>query len=187
MPRPLRSGPGTTNAVILTVPKGASVTVSGSSNGWASANYNGTSGYIATQYLQAAGSGAATDPNATVTGNTGAAGSASAATTAAVNLREGPSTSNKVIMTVPKGASVTVSSTSNGWAAVNYSGKSGYISTKYLSGLAGGSGASTDTQVTTARVNMRSGPATSNSVVVIIPKGASVTVSSTSNGWSADL
>ncbi len=180
----LRSGPGTTNASIMILPKGATVSVSTSANGWAAVNYNGTGGYIASQYLAAA-SGAAATPSTTVTGNTGAAGSASATTTANVNLRDAASTSGKVLTTVPKGASVTVTGTANGWASVTYNGTSGYMSTKYLSGLAGGGGSTSSNYTTTAKVNLRNGPSTSSAVVTEVPKGATVTVTSTSNGWSA--
>ncbi len=53
-------------------------------------------------------------------------------TTAALNLRKGPSTKYKKITTLGKGASVTYISQKNGWYKVSYKGKKGYVSSKYL-------------------------------------------------------
>lgn len=55
-------------------------------------------------------------------------------TTANLNLRKGASTSYSIILTIPKGANVTiVSNNSNGWSLVKYSSSYGFVSTKYLS------------------------------------------------------
>ena len=48
----LRKGAGTTYSKILTIPYGAAVSVSSISNGWATAKYNGYSGYCSSQYLR---------------------------------------------------------------------------------------------------------------------------------------
>lgn len=54
-------------------------------------------------------------------------------TTASVNLRTGPSTSQAVILVVLKGEMVTQTGTTNGgWSEVLYNGKKGFISSQYL-------------------------------------------------------
>ncbi len=53
----LRTGPGTNNPVILVMPSGASVMLTGeTSNGFSALTYNGSSGWAATQYLSNGGS-----------------------------------------------------------------------------------------------------------------------------------
>ena len=54
-------------------------------------------------------------------------------TTANLNLRNGASTSYPILLTIPKGASVTiVSNNSNGWSLVKYNSTYGFVSSKYL-------------------------------------------------------
>lgn len=54
-------------------------------------------------------------------------------TTANLNMRSGPSTSYKILVTIPKGTSVKVSArASSGWYKVSYGGRTGWISNKYV-------------------------------------------------------
>lgn len=52
--------------------------------------------------------------------------------TGTLNVRNQPSTSGKVIATLAKNFNVTVTSQGNGWARISYSGKIGYVSSKYI-------------------------------------------------------
>lgn len=53
-------------------------------------------------------------------------------TTDALNMRAGPSTNQRIILTAPKGATVTKTGTKGVWATVQYNGKSGYMHSDYL-------------------------------------------------------
>ena len=54
-------------------------------------------------------------------------------TTANLNLRMEASTSSKIITTIPKGKTIEiVDKSKTGWYKVNYSGKTGYVSSKYV-------------------------------------------------------
>lgn len=121
----LRSGPGTSYAVVTVVPGGATVSATGSSTGgWVPVSYAGRRGYIAGNYLQAAPSGSAEAPAAT--------GSATA--TGYVNVRTGPSTSYAVIAVAAPGQSVSTTGTTSGnWTQVVWSGRTAWISSSYLS------------------------------------------------------
>lgn len=134
----LRSGPGTSYAVQIVVPAGASLYVDSITNGWAHTGFANYDGYVSSEYL--AGLGGYAAPATTVTSNTAPSGNAnngSYTITGNVNLRTGPSTDYASMMVVPAGAVVTVSDYANGWAHVNYGGYVGYVSTKYVSGLGG--------------------------------------------------
>lgn len=115
----LRTGPGTSYAIILTMPKGSSVSVISTSGGWSKVTYSGKTGYASASYLTS------TAPISTVISYK--------YTTAALNLRTGPSTSYAIILTIPKGSQVEVLDTSKAWPKVRYSGKEGYASPSYLS------------------------------------------------------
>ena len=115
------------------MPSGARVSLTGeTSNGFAKLTYQGTTGWASSQYLSTSGGGSnngggsGTDPGS---GNAG-----SATTTSSVNLRAGPSTSDRVLLVVPSGAGVTLTGTNqNGFSGVSYNGTRGWISSQYLS------------------------------------------------------
>lgn len=69
-------------------------------------------------------------------------------TASLLNLRSGPGTGYSIVTTIPNGASVTVTATGGGWAAVEYSGLSGYCSMEYLSICAETTTETTETEVT---------------------------------------
>lgn len=122
----LRTGAGTSYPIILTMPKGSRVEVLSESGGWARLTYEGKTGYASTSYLTATAPGTGTPTVVTKY------------TTANLNLRTGPGTNYSIILTIPRGAQVTVLSTANGWSNVTYSGRTGYASAAYLTSTAPG-------------------------------------------------
>jgi peptidoglycan/xylan/chitin deacetylase (PgdA/CDA1 family) len=114
-----RTGPGTGYSIIMVIPKGAQVMVDSTSGGWAHASYSGKTGYLSLSYL---------------TGSLPETGGAyTRYTTADLNLRSGPGTSYAILAVIPRGTELSITSSSNGWASTAYGGKSGYVSTAYLS------------------------------------------------------
>lgn len=118
----MRSGPGTSYAVLLVIPKGAEVQVLNSSSTWYKVSYSGKTGYVSSAYL-------ASSPTAP----TPPAQPAVRYTTADLNLRTGPGTSYAVILSMPKGSQVTILDTKSAWPRVRYGTKEGYASPAYLS------------------------------------------------------
>lgn len=57
-------------------------------------------------------------------------------TASVLNVRSGPSTGNKVITTVKKNQAVTVTGTSGSWNKIAANGKTGWVSSKYLTSSA---------------------------------------------------
>lgn len=124
----LRASMSTSSRKLTLIPKGGKVSlVMKYSNGWSKVTYNGRTGYVSSSYIKAAGSSNNTAPTPSPSyGKT-------ARTTAVLNLRRGAGTSYSSIMKIPQNATVSVlSSYSNGWSKVNYSGKVGFVSNQYL-------------------------------------------------------
>ena len=121
----VRTGPSTSYAKIVTLSYGQSVNVLSTSNGWSKINYNGSTGYVSSQYLQSTkpSSSSSLETSQTVK---------YVNTTSGLNMRTGPATSYAKITTIAYGQSVNVLSTSNGWSKINYSGSTGYVSSQYL-------------------------------------------------------
>lgn len=195
----LRSGPGTSYGVVAVMPDGAAVSLTGEvSNGFSKLTWSGTTGWAATQYL----AGSSSSNSGSNSGNASSSGSTAvgdtvtgtAYTTARLNLRSGPSTSNGARLVIPSGAKVDVmGGAQSGFTPVRYNGTKGWASSSYLSGSApGGSSSSSgsnsgsttviDTLVATANVNMRTGPGTSYRVVRVVARGTEVGVTGSAQG-----
>lgn len=182
----MRSGPGTGYSIITTIPKGAAVSVASVSGGWAKVTYGTRTGYVSVSYLSMTSAAPAPAPTPAPESPSGDVRK----TTANLNMRSGPGTGYSVLMTIPNGSSVNVSSVSGGWAKVTYGGKTGYVSTAYLTQPVTSTPApapvtpSEDIRTTLYNLNMRSGPGTGYSIITTIPKGSGVSVSSVSGGWA---
>ncbi|WP_371025305.1 SH3 domain-containing protein [Paraclostridium ghonii] len=174
-----RQGPGTNYSVITSLSKGTKVGVISESNGWAKISYNGTIGYVSSQYLGDINSGGGEDN--TVKEN-------KVVTASSVNFRQGPGTNYSVITSLSKGTKVGVISESNGWAKISYNGTIGYVSSQYLGDASSGGGEDNTVKenkvVTASSVNFRQGPGTNYSVITSLSKGTKVGVISESNGWA---
>jgi uncharacterized protein YraI len=77
-----------------------------------------------------------------------------------------------VLTTMPTGASVTITGAiTNGFYPVQYNGTAGYAAAQYITVT------STQTAtVTGGALNLRSGPGTTYSVLLVMPNGATVTI-----------
>jgi len=167
----LRSGPGTGYSILASLSKGTEVRYladGGSANGyrWSKVQVlaTGKQGFVAASLLSAPdGSG---DP--VIIGT--------AKTTANVNLRSGPSTSNTVLKVVPTGSTVQISGqVQNGFRYVIISGLAGWISDQFLSsGVPGDGPYDPNYATTTGRLNLRAQPSPSAPVLLVMPSGATV-------------
>lgn len=163
----LRSGPGTSYGVITVLNSGAIVTLTGqSSNGFRSVTFGSLSGWVSADYLSFASNPSPPvnppNPQATTTDN--------------VNFRTGPGLTFSVIRVIPVRTEVTLTGeTSNGFSSVSVAGVAGWISSDYLT-QEGTQPQPSGVAVTTDRLNLRSAPNTSSSVLTVIPDGATVTL-----------
>ena len=120
----LRVEASTSSKIITTIPKGKTIEIVEKLNsGWYKVNYNGKTGYVSSSYVSINGS---TENKPSIVTEKGV-------TTANLNLRVGSSTSSKIITTIPKGKTIEiVEKLNSGWYKVNYNGKTGYVSSKYV-------------------------------------------------------
>ena len=165
----VRSGPDKSYNIEFYLKKGDKVTVKSLSNGFYKiVNQNGKEGWASSKYIKLQESSVTSVKY----------------TTGYLNMRTGPSTSYRIITTLPKGAEVQVISESNGWAKVKYNSKEGYVSSKYL-----GSNQNQTTQtsikyVNTTALNVRSGPSKSYKILTTYKYGQAVKVISISGDWA---
>ena len=65
-----------------------------------------------------------------------------------LNVRSGPGTSYKKLGALPYGTEIAVAEISNGWATVQYSGQTAYVSAQYIEEVAGQGASTTDSTTT---------------------------------------
>lgn len=127
----LHSGVGTKHKVLLTIPKGKKISLTGkTSKGWYQVKYASKTGWVSGTYL---GSFSGSKPKTQTSPSKPKSSAKTKKTTANLNLRTKAGTGNKILLTIPKGKKVSLTGkTSKGWYQVKYSSKTGWVSGKYL-------------------------------------------------------
>ena len=115
----LRAGPSTKDKILLVLPFGAVVELTGqSANGFLSVRFKGVDGWAFAQFL-------ALQPCPVVP--------KTAVTTVNLNLRAGPSLKDKILLVMPAGSTVTLTGQSaNGFLSVRFKGVDGWAFAQFL-------------------------------------------------------
>lgn len=185
----LRETASTASHVLGTIAHGGAVTVLANDGSWCYVQAGAYEGYIMTKYLSL---------NENVTGDAPSGDSAPSMDTGeteavvrtasgTLNLREQPTTAARVLMTIPRGESIIVTSRNAEWCAVRYAGVDGHVMTRFLSFPGDASAEPTSYAIVATQsgpLNMRSQPSTGSAVVVQIPRNARVGVIAQSGSWS---
>lgn len=113
------------------------------------------------------------------------ASASSAISTDVLNVRSGPGTDYARVKQLNAGATVNVLETKNGWNRIGTDQwvSGAYLKTSSVSTASSATAESTFSAITTAVLNVRSGPATSYSRVKQLTAGAKVTVLEVKNDW----
>lgn len=165
--------------ILITIPKGKTVSYISKSGTWYKVKYGTKTGYVSSSYLKK-----------TSTTTSAAAKTYTYQTTDNLNLRATASANAKILLSIPKGKNVTYISTSGSWYKVKYNDKTGYVSSKYIKKTL--VTASKPVEVppvnftatnyqTTASLNMRETASASGKLIMTIPKGEVVVAASKTN------
>jgi len=104
--------------------------------------------------------------------------------TQSLRLRSGPGLTHSVNMLLSEGDVVVVlNRTNSDWYRVNFLGNVGYVSAPLLRDVLAVENFNAQGRITGSRVNIRSGSATSYSVLTTIAESTVVTVTGINNGW----
>lgn len=179
----LRATADESASTVTEIETGKSVIVSNRGDTWCAARYNGKTGYILTASLSFSSSETPT-PTATTTATV-------ATQSGSLNMRTEASAGSTILTTIPKGATVTVTSKGTIWCGVTYSGYSGYVMTAYLQ-FADETDTDDETVDTTATVttvsgslNLRQLPKAGSSILTTIPRLAIISVQTKGVEWCA--
>ena len=184
----LRSGAGADTAILTTIPRGATVVVlQKETSAWYRVHYNGTTGYVSSDYLKNFSSSASLRLSGTVNESD-------------VRVRDKSSTSGAILGTASKGAQVSVIGIENGWYKISAEGHTGFMRSDYItlngsgnssssasgsSSSSSGSGSSSGKAgtVTGSYVNFRTGPSTSYQVISTLSRNTEVKVLAKAGSW----
>ncbi|MBV1778169.1 SH3 domain-containing protein [Paeniglutamicibacter sp. ABSL32-1] len=100
---------------VVGIPAKKNVTVDAKSGSWLRVKYAGKTGWVPLSQLAVFKAPAKTRT-----------------TTDRLNLRAGTSTSTRSLLVIPKGKKLTVKATRGSWTQTSYSGKTGWVSSRYL-------------------------------------------------------
>lgn len=180
----LRSQANTSSAVIQVMPAGANVTLTGRSSGdFLQLEYKGRTGWAHKNWIRIDNSSAPSKPvPAPAKPVTSIKGEGRV--TEELNLRSEATTTSSILLTMPAGASVKLLGEASGlFYKIEYNGRTGWAHKDWIEQVS-----STVTPAKTARVseavNLREGPATEYKRIMVLPAGATVTVTGQqSNGF----
>lgn len=175
-PLNLRSGPSTSEIVVVVIPASTTVEITGAGEaGFLPVSWNGLSGWASADYLSTGAPDG--DPSA---------GAGPAQTTSYLNFRSGPGTDYGIISVIPNGASISLTGeSSGGFVEVVYNGLQGWVSADYITGGSGAPAPDPEPEpapvevaslVTTSALNLRSDASLSGAVLTVIPSGTTVSV-----------
>ncbi|BCC46491.1 hypothetical protein bcgnr5378_27270 [Bacillus cereus] len=128
----VRTQPNTSSAIMGRVYEGKALQVIGEENGWLKINHNGRTGYVSSEYVKFVKGNTPSKPE-TSNPSTEATVGDYYVNVNVLNVRSGAGTNHGVIGALSKGIKVQVLFEQNGWGKINYNGKSGYVSSKFLS------------------------------------------------------
>ncbi|PKF86887.1 mannosyl-glycoprotein endo-beta-N-acetylglucosamidase [Bacillus sp. BA3] len=131
----MRNKPSESASVIVKLARGVEVDVISESNGWSKIKAYGGEGYVNTQYLSATKPGPLPGLDPDEEGNTSVK-YVNVNDGSSLNMRSAASATASIIAKLVNNTAVTVYSESNGWSRVTANGKTGYVSTQYLTAKA---------------------------------------------------
>ena len=174
----VRSGPSASTKIIGSLYRGQTVTVIGTTNGWAKVRFKEQAAYVASRYLIKGGTLSAPS----------SAASAVRVTTTDLNLREGPGLSYRVITVLDKGTVVTLTGkAARGYAEVSVAGHQGWASRQYLTSTGSGLPKIIGVRVATADLLIRTTSGSDYKVVGEVTKGTKLSVTGTTQNGRAQI
>ena len=209
----VRSGASTSSGIIGSLSNGSNVTILGESGNWYKIKYGTSTGYVSKEYIKASGeSSNSNTENNSNNSNAGSNESNSSGETSiaksgkvvnvqsALNVRNGASTSSRIIGSLSNGSNVTILGESGNWYKIKYGNSTGYVSKDYVKTSEESSNSNTGNNASSSSgesssnksgkvvnvhssLNVRSGASANSSVIGSLANGSNVTIVGESGSW----
>ncbi|HHD2752993.1 TPA: SH3 domain-containing protein [Clostridium perfringens] len=188
----MRSGPGSNYNVIGTLRNNDKVEIIKEVNGWYEIKFNGKSGYVSSQYVNIVeeGSNEENPVEPPVSGNK----QGIVKVNSTLNMRSGPGSNYGVIGTLHNNDKVEIIREVSGWYEIKFNGKSGYVSSQYVTIVDGGANEENPVEPpvsvnkqgivkVNSTLNMRSGPGSNYGVIGTLRNNDKVEILKEVDGW----
>lgn len=183
----VRASASVKSSIVMQLKKNQTVAVLEQKSGWAKIQSGSKTGWVNASYLTVKQAAAASLKTAKVNASS-------------LNVRSTPALTGKIVLTLKKGSTVTVAKTQKDWSNISVSGKTGWVSSKYLTiqtaasakpsaappkpaAPAAAPAKPVTKKVTASSLNIRTLPSTSGKVVTTVKKNDIVTVLKTQGTW----
>jgi len=177
----VRAKPSTSAKILGSLHRGQTVKASAESGGWTTITFKGAKAYVSSRYLT--GGDDLPDSDDVDKG-------AVKLTTTEVNLREGPSLTDDVVVVLDQGTRVTTTGkTAKGWTEVTAGSRTGWVSSQYLTAATsnGGLPKPIGTRRTTMDLNVRATSAEDGKLLGLARKGTTVSITGTTANARAQI
>ncbi len=142
----LRADPSATAKILTTIPEGTTINLAAQQDGWYQTSYQGQTGWVAADYVTVTTTNQSptgtTDPQPTgtapqPTGTGTASGNqfpqqGKITASGGLNLRDTPSSTGKILMTIPQGTTINLAAQQGQWYQTTYQGQTGWVSANYV-------------------------------------------------------
>ncbi|WP_162356422.1 SH3 domain-containing protein [Metabacillus mangrovi] len=173
----IRSGAGTNYRITGSLPEGRQAVLLERKGSWTKVSYDGATGWVASQFIAGRSTGGTKAPEAPK-------GTNGYITAASLNVRSAPASASSIIGSVKKGTAVVILQTNGSWHRISYSGKTGWVSSDFVSSkAASGTTKPKSGQVTANSLNVRSTPALSGSIAGKVSKNQKVEIIDERDSW----
>ena len=191
----MRSGPGSNYNVIGTLRNNDKVEIIKEVNGWYEIKFNGKSGYVSSQYVSMVEEGSNEEKPIEPPVSVNKQGIVKVNST--LNMRSGPGSNYGVIGTLHNNDKVEIIREVSGWYEIKFNGKSGYVSSKYVTIVNGGANEEKPVEPekppvsinkqgivkVNSTLNMRSGPGSNYGVIGTLRNNDKVEILKEVDGW----
>lgn len=161
----VRTGPGTSNAVIGQVHRGEVYAGLRQSGSWWEIQFDGRKGWAHGSYLKAS-----SRPLRSVTTN-------------GLNVRTGASTRYRALGQLSRGNLVAEQGSSGSWRRISFGGRQAWVHGSYLTAAGSTTPAARPHEVVVGTLNVRSGPGTQHGKIGSLTRGQRVNVTGSSGSW----
>lgn len=145
----VRSGASTSSSTLGYITNGTKVNITGESGNWYQINYNNKVGYVSKDYISV--SNTSSGGNNVSRGDTPANNGTTTSqygkvtgVTSNLRVRSAANATSSVLGYLLNGTVVSIVGTTEGWYAINYNGKTGYVSSEYIQLVDSNAGNSTN-------------------------------------------
>ena len=128
-PLNIRESSNISSKIIGSIPKGTEIKIISESGDWYEVDYGGKIGYVSKTYISFDKSDI---PQDEVSPNSEIKHGKVNTEKDPLNVRKQPSTDSKILGTVPKGSTITITGESGEWYTINFGNETGYVAKKYI-------------------------------------------------------